>query len=115
MEFVKKIISAVVVAGLTISVGGLVGCGGSTTTPSTTVGNSAKPGTTAPAKEEKPAEGTFVSYDKEKKSILVKVGDAEKTYDVAGIKDIKFEEWKKDDKVTVTADKDGKVSKIEKK
>jgi ribosome maturation factor RimP len=70
-----------------------------------------------PVVEAKPVEGTFVSYKDDK--LTIKVDDKPKDFMVKDIKpvsdgkDIKWDDFKEKDKVTVT-EKDGKVTKVEK-
>jgi predicted outer membrane protein len=65
------------------------------------------------------ADGKFVGYADDK--LTLSVDGKDKAFDVKGVKpqidgkDGKWDDFKKDDKVTVTTDKDGKVTKVEKK
>lgn len=116
MEFVKKIVSTILCAAVLLAVGvTLVGCGSATTPAAPTT----KPGTTA-ASTDKTIEGKFVSYDKDKDKMVLKVKDKDEDFNVKGItptsdgKDIKYDDIKKDDKITVITTKDDKVTKVEK-
>ena len=63
--------------------------------------------------EGKTVEGKFVAV---KDGVLtVKVGDKDQEFkDIKDVKDFKADDYKKDDSIKVTTDKDGKVTKIEK-
>jgi len=111
---VKKLLSALALAAAFVIGFGVVGCSNPTTSGTTTTTT-----TTDKGKETK-VEGTYDKYDKDKDKITVKADGKDKEFDVKGIKpmvDGKEKTWddlKKDDKVTVT-EKDGKVTKVEKK
>src|SRR5260370_342007 len=74
--------------------------------------------TTTDTDKPKPHEGKFVSYKDDK--LMAMVDGKEKDFDVKGVKPMidgkegKWEDLKKDDKITVTT-KDDKVTKVEKK
>jgi len=65
-----------------------------------------------PLPEEKTHKGKVVSSDKEKKEITVKVGEKEMTFSVKDVKDLKWDDLKKDAEVEVTA-KEKEASKVE--
>jgi len=104
---VKKIMALLVVAGL---VSMITGCPPATSNPPPASATKTT-GTT----DSKTVEGKFVSYDKEKNSIVVHVGEKDETYNVKEAKDsVKFEDLKKDDALKLTV-KDKDASKVEKK
>ena len=114
----KKIASTVFVYAVLLGLGvSVVGCGAATTPPAggpSTTGGTGKPTDTGKPKDEgKTIEGKFVAL---KDGVLVvKVGEKDQEFkDVKDVKDFKEADYKKDDSIKVTTDKDGKVTKIEK-
>jgi len=99
----KKLLPLLVIGGFLTAV--LVGCG-----PTATTGDKDKEKEKAGAGETKTVTGKL-DADATAEELTV---DGKKYTVSKDIKDFKAADWKKDDKVKLTLDKDGKVSKVEK-